>query len=406
MISLLRKTPFKNLCNLCNPCNPLQTSSSTFIVVMLDPDFGLSSRVMDGVRQEVQRHGMWNVLPLTTSQGDLLATLVEREQVAGVIGSFLSDRWVREFCEGIRIPVVNIGETSDIRSVPTVRTDNLAVGTLAGRHLLETGAAAYAVVQDSASYASRLRAEGFEVALAAAGVPNVLTPPRPGGYAPDDDWGLWAAAQPHPLAVFCTDDFLARRFIRRVRKAELRVPEDVAVLGVGDSPVDTVLSPIPLSSICIPAERIGKNSARILISLLNLENKESVPYLLPPEGVSVRESSSLRKGVCPLVSRALAYFERNLGSMSSVVELARACHVSRRSLETAFRHDLNRSPGEELRRMRMERAKQLLEGTDLPLNEVAERCGYPNAPWFWTRFRRDHGCTPLQYRLHVRSAHI
>ena len=378
-------------------------SSSLVLAVQIDPDFGFGSRVVDGIREEARQRRQWRILPISPSQDALLAPLLDRGQVAGVIGSFLSDRWVGDIPAGRGIPVVNVGDVSDIRAVPSVVTDNCAVGRLAARHLLETGAPALGIVSDPASHASKLRAEGFAHAVAEAGAAPPAVPPRGTGYSPDDDWGEWAAAQPHPLAVFCTDDFLARRFLRRVLRAGLRVPEDVAVLGVGDSPIDTVLAQVPLSSVRLPAERIGAEAFRRIEAARRGGGTDAPPLReLQPDGIAVRESTALRLGAGPLVARALAYLSENIEAAPSVAALAKACRASRRTLENAFRRDLGRSPGEEFRRMRILRATQLLQETDLPLTEVAASCGYAEAPWFWTAFKRETGQTPQECRLRTR----
>ena len=379
---------------------------------------------------------------MASSQESLLETLVREGRVGGVIGAFLGDRWAEALAEAgsvpmresvptkesvplgesvpmkESVPVVNVGDASEIRSVPSVVTDNVAVGRLAARHLLETGARAFGVVQDAASHASRLRAAGFAAALADAGRPAPLSPPRGPGYAVDETWGDWAAAQPRPLAVFCTDDFLARRLVRRCLAVGLRVPQDIAIVGVGDSPIDSVLAGVPLSSVQLPAERIGEAAFRKIEELLAgsrrehteiyernsfVKNQEIDMILVAPAGVSARESSALREGVGPLVGRALAYIEANLGAGVDVADVARACRAARRTLELAFRRDLGRSPGAELRRRRIERAARLLAETDLPPARIAELCGFADSPWFWTAFRRATGETPGTYRATVRA---
>ena len=393
------------------------------VAVLLDADFGFGARVADGVRVAA-RGGRWRVLPMASSQEGLLETLVREGRVGGVIGAFLGDRWAEALAEAgsvpmkESVPVVNVGDASEIRSVPSVVTDNVAVGRLAARHLLETGARVFGVVQDAASHASWLRAEGFAAALADAGRPAPLSPPRGPGYAVDETWGDWAAAQPRPLAVFCTDDFLARRLVRRCLAAGLRVPQDIAIVGVGDSPIDSVLAGVPLSSVQIPAERIGEVAFRKIEALLAGSHRKSTEIyehnslilqeeqktiLVAPEGVSARESSALREGVGPLVGRALAYIEANLGAGVDVADVARVCRAARRTLELAFRRDLGRSPGEELRRRRIERAARLLAETDLPPARIAELCGFADSPWFWTAFRRATGQTPGNYRATVRA---
>ena len=358
---------------------------------------------------------------MASSQERLLEALVRERRVAGVIGAFLGDRWAETLAAAGPVAIVNVGDASDIRSVPSVLPDNEAVGRLAAHHLLETGARTFGVVRDAASHASGRRAAGFAAALAAAGRPAPVSPPRGPGYAVDDTWGEWAAEQTRPLAVFCTDDFLARRLVRRCLFAGLRVPQDVAVLGVGDSPIDSVLAGVPLSSVRLPAERIGETAFRTLASLLGGSDTDGTEFLngnshterivqktilVAPDGVSARESSALREGVGPLVGRALAYIEANLGAGVDVEDVARACRAARRTLELAFRRDLGRSPGEELRRRRIGLASRLLAETDLPPARIAEMCGFADSPWFWTAFRRATGHTPLGWRAAGRGGTV
>ena len=408
-------------------------SGDPVVAVLLDvADAGFGARVAEGVRTAA-RHGRWRVLPMASSQERLLETLVRERRVTGVIGAFLGDRWAEALREAGNVAVVNVGDASEIRCVPSVVTDNAAVGRLAARHLLETGARSFGVVRDAASHASRLRAGGFAAALADAGRPAPESPPRGPGYAVDDTWGDWAAAQPRPLAVFCTDDFLARRLVRRCLAARLRIPQDIAVLGVGDSPIDSVIAGVPLSSVRLPAERIGTLAFRQIEAMANktttgekdafpdrverpedateiynhnqlLYNDKQKIIQVAPDGVSARESTALREGVGPLVGRALAYIEANLGAGVDVADVARACHASRRTLELAFRRDLGRGPGAELRRRRIERAASLLAETDLSPADIAHACGFADSPWFWTAFRRAMGETPVRYRARAHSA--
>lgn len=375
-------------------------TDSSILAILLDPDFGFGSRIVEGIQQEAQKHHRWTVLPLASSQEPLLRSLMESGKIGGIIGAFLSDRWAQDFANIRSIPVVNVGDASEIRSIPSVLVDNLAVGRLAAHHLLETGITNFGLLCDRASHASLLRKEGFLEALQAASIESVSEPPRAQGYAIDDEWGEWVLAQPHPIAVFCTDDFLARRLIRRVLQVGLQVPNDVAVLGVGDAPLDTVLSLVPLSSIRLPSARIGVAALRLVEALLRAskESLSGVSKTLPPEGISTRDSSSFRPATGPVVRKAVTYLSTHLSESPSVSDLARICNVSRRTLEQAFQRDLHHSPGDEIRSLRMTRAKQLLSNSGLPLATIAETCGFQNLPWFWTSFKKAQGVTPQEFR--------
>lgn len=72
--------------------------------------------------------------------------------------------------------------------------------------------------------------------------------------------------------------------------------------------------------------------------------------------------------------------------------------ISRRSLEIQFRKYLNRSPAREIRRVQLERSRDLLARRDLSITEVALECGFANATRFGVAFKKDTGKTPHGFR--------
>jgi LacI family transcriptional regulator len=73
--------------------------------------------------------------------------------------------------------------------------------------------------------------------------------------------------------------------------------------------------------------------------------------------------------------------------------------MSRTVFERRFRKLLNRTPHEQISSVRIERAKQLLSTTDLPVAQVAERSGFEHVEYFSTAFKRLAGDTPARFRL-------
>jgi LacI family transcriptional regulator len=81
-----------------------------------------------------------------------------------------------------------------------------------------------------------------------------------------------------------------------------------------------------------------------------------------------------------------------------VEDMAREAGVSRRVLERRFVELLDRTPADEIRRVRLERARQLLVETDLALSQVAEMAGFSSQAYFSDLFRRQTKMTAIQYR--------
>lgn len=370
------------------------------VALLLDTDFAYGTRVLEGVLSFARRSLRWRVLPLHSTQEGLLAELARDRRIDGVIGSFVSDRWVQGLAAERPMPFVNVGSASEIRSVPSVVVDDRAVGRLAARHLRERGWTHLGALHDPASHASRLRLEGFRDAAGG----TVSTPPRGTGYATDATWDDWVASLARPFAVFCASDFLARRFVHHLRTCGLRVPDDAAVVGVGDSVMDSVLAGVSLSSVPLPAERIGERAARRLQELLEQGAGGVTVETVPPETVAVRESSSRTVGLSPLVGRALAHIDEHLSQPLDVARVAAACGASRRLLELRFREELGASPASVVRDRRHALACRLLAETDLALVDVALAAGHAEPARFWTVFREREGRTPGDYRARHAAA--
>jgi transcriptional regulator GlxA family with amidase domain len=102
----------------------------------------------------------------------------------------------------------------------------------------------------------------------------------------------------------------------------------------------------------------------------------------------------------------LTWIDRNLVSDLSLPILARQAAMSTRSLSRRFREQVGATPANWIARMRVRRAQQLLETTNLAVERVAEECGFQSATVLREHFGRIVGTTPLAYRLAFRARAI
>ena len=77
--------------------------------------------------------------------------------------------------------------------------------------------------------------------------------------------------------------------------------------------------------------------------------------------------------------------------------------ISRRSLERLFIRVLNRTPAEEIRRVHFERAKFLIEQTDLSERDVAAASGFGSPEYMGYVFKRRMGIAPIKHRRKTRT---
>jgi LacI family transcriptional regulator len=367
------------------------------IAVLGDADLGFSTQVLEGVQWFAGRTPGWRVVPLHCTQDDLLDDLLRDGRLSGVIGAFISTRWVAGL-PGKPVPLVNIGSLSEIAGLPSVIPDHQGVGRLAAEHLLQGGWHVLGCLHERASFAARQQLVGF-CAVAEAGGATVSQPAASESFATGANWEAWLRSLPQPAAVFCTSDRLARRLLALLQHLNWRVPEQVAVVGVGDSAFESTLAGMGISSVVLPGQRIGVRAAARLHARLEKGVVDQGVEVLPPETLVVRDSSAVVCSCDPVVSRAVGLMlQRPVGAALTATALARQVGLSRRALEVRFRRALGHGPATEMRRRRLWQVQRLLTGTDLTLDEIASRTGFCGAQHLATQFKRAMACTPGTYR--------
>ncbi len=115
-----------------------------------------------------------------------------------------------------------------------------------------------------------------------------------------------------------------------------------------------------------------------------------------------RRRLDLRNGIVEVAYRAGAVLVKREVLISAVDDVVEELKISRRRLEQRFQSALGRTPAAEIRRARIERARHLLEATDVPLSQIAFDCGFTDAPRLSKVFRREMRMTPSQYRMRAR----
>jgi LacI family transcriptional regulator len=201
---------------------------------------------------------------------------------------------------------------------------------------------------------------------------------------------------PRPAAIWCGEDALGVAVCEAAEGLGLRIPEDVAVLGLGNFRAADCSSP-PLSSIPLPGERIGHQAFAVLDR--KLSGELGLPSYLPvePPPVVVRQSTFGDPTRDPLM-RALALIADRACEGITVGEIAKAVALSTQTLNTRFQQRFGRSPGDEIRRTKLATAKRHLADPRLSIARIADLCGFNQQSKFSNFFRRETGVSPRVWR--------
>ena len=114
--------------------------------------------------------------------------------------------------------------------------------------------------------------------------------------------------------------------------------------------------------------------------------------------------SGIRGGLAPhKLQKVLSYIDERLAEPVGVRDLASQVHMSPFHFARRFKQAVGTPPHAYITHVRIERAKRLLAGTNLPLIEVATRVGYRTQAHFTGVFHRYVGTTPRAYRVSSRK---
>lgn len=334
--------------------------------------------------------------------GDL-KRLVKRDGVQGIVAAIHSTTMERRFA-ALGIPVVNVSNSIPRARLPVVTQDDAQVGRLAAEHLRACGCRALGFWgQPGASYSDQ-RLAGFRAAAKAAGLAAGVDGCADWEASSFERMKAWLAKQARPLGLFAVLDSYALALMRAARDLGWRVPEDVAVLGAGDEDFLVQFESVPLSSVRLPARQIGHEAAALLERMMTRGERAASGVRLPGAEIVARRSTDVIYAEDEAVGRAVRFIRERAVTNPYVADVAKAAGVSVVALQTRFRAALGRTVLEEITRVRVGRAQELLSGTELKMDAVAEGCGFPNSQRFSVVFRKVAGVSPAAYRRQFREA--
>jgi len=209
--------------------------------------------------------------------------------------------------------------------------------------------------------------------------------------------GKWIASLPTPVGLMaCTDDFTLLVMVA-CKAIGRRIPEDVALIGVGNDLAICELAAVPVSSIALNTERSGYDAAGRLDALMR-DGKDREPIVVPPLDVIERQSTDIMLIADTHVARVLAYIRDHSQSPLHVDELTALVPLSRRALYTRFERTVGEPIYRYVQRVRMDRFARLLVETTLPVARIAEHLGFEEEKNVSRTFRKVKGLTPQAYR--------
>ncbi len=356
-----------------------------------------------GIKEYARLHGPWEIYSSDDYYPRRLPSL-DRWNGDGIVGRFAAPELIAAAVRS-GIPAVNIADAPKEMPFPRILVDNRAIGRRAAEHLLEMGFRRFATVSSSGWSAEERRA-GFREKIDEAGFDCSEDYPYRHDAAWDRRYGKvskalveWLKQLRKSVGILAAYDRVGSGVIRAILAAELRIPEDAAVVSSGNNEMLCECAPVSLSSVEIPYRRMGYEAAAMLDRIMQGRKPPKKPLFLEPGDVVQRSSSGLAADVDPDTAEAIQFIRRNAYGPLCIGDVIQNTGVSRKTLENRFHEVLGRCPYEEVTRLRLERAQQLLRETVLPVTQVAKMSGFTDGRHISVVFRKNLDMTPTEFRL-------
>lgn len=386
------------------------TQKRNLTIAFVVPTVGLNTRrILKGISRYIMINPAWHLRLACGDSKNLLPVLAK----AGIDGAFISVQTERlnENLIEMKLPCIALQCLNIPKGIPYLTADSFNAGKIVAEHFLERGFRNFAYYSLSNVIWSQQRMEGFRGRLKEAGYSTSIYNVNAKGNSAKD-WQIgrtwikgfdgplnWLKSLRKPVALMTCDDGVGYDLIEAAGEAGIRIPENVAIVGMdNDEALCNAIKP-PLSSIDANTEQAGFEAAELLNAMIiGKEPITSRAVLARAVSVVVRQSSDILAINDPSVAAAVHFIRTRFNSLIQVADVVEAAALSRRALEKKFRQILNRSILDEIMRVRIEHICELLLKSSMSIDQIAASSTFVSTSHLIRAFKKHKGMPPRTFR--------
>jgi len=389
--------------------DPAGERSSPLVALLVETSLASGRDIISGIAQYLREHRPWAIYHKPMSLSEDVPSWLRQWRGQGIIVRAQSLEVVRAV-RATGLPVVDVLGIVPGSRLPEVHVEDRQIAALVAQHLLQRGFRHFGFFGIPEESWSTWRRDGFREALGdLAGGLQVLEVPRDSRFRNprterEDLLGHWLRDLPKPAGIMVASDQFGPPLLEACLRMGIKVPDEVAVVGVdNDETLCEVCNP-PLSSVDAGHRALGYRAAALLDELMAGQAPPPGPLFVAPGGIFTRMSSDVLATEDREVAQALRLIREHACEGWSATEVIERIPLSRSVLQRRFRKETGRTLQEELINVRLRRACQLLTESELPLIDVTERAGFKHQEYFGAAFKARFGRSPAEYRREAKLA--
>lgn len=374
------------------------------VILHIETSREYGRQLLRGIAKYSSLRGPWSLYREASGFGQSLTSLKNW----GATGIITRDIGRIKDIINTGIPTIVSIHFSRSINTPIIVADDVSVGRMAAEHLLERGLRHFGFCGFDDAHWSEARKESFPKRIAEAGFKtHIYRQPRSSARRkwPQEQKELvkWLVDLPKPVGILACNDDRGQHVIEACKVAGLRVPEEIAVVGVDNDPTVCELTDPPLSSVALSVEKAGYEAAELLDLMMKGMEPAKRQIIVHPTHIVARRSSAILAIEDSVLANVLQFIRQNANRAVGVRDVADRVSMSRRTLERRFRKVLRRSIYQQIRYERVERLAQMLMETNLSIGEIATSLDFPSVAHVGRMFHAVKGMSPRAYRARLKG---
>ena len=369
------------------------------IVLLLETSRAFGRQLIMGIAHYSRLNGPWSFYKEPVDLKSSIPHLTNWKPD----GIIMRDSLITKELLKLKIPtILAIHDSKYPKDLPVIKTDSYSIAKMASDHLLEKGLKNFAFCGFNNYDWSKERGFYFKQFLHEAGFKtHIYFPPK----NLKNDWeseqhhvSEWIKVLPKPIGIFTCNDDRGQHILEVCKMINLKVPEDVAVIGVDNDPMICDIGDPPLTSIALNVESAGYAAAKLMDQLINKKKITGKQIMVTPSHIVQRQSTDILAVDNAEVALAIHYIKKNAKNKIFVRDVVKATNLSRRTLEILFRKTIHRSIYDEIRLVRIEWISKLLIETDLSISQITSLFNFTDVEHISRYFKKEKGIGLREFR--------
>lgn len=374
------------------------------VAVLIESSMASGRQVLDGITRYVHQADPWSIYHEPGHVQNRVPEWLESWSGDGILARIRSKELAKALLAK-DVPVVDVLGNSPHPDIPVVKVNDPAIAKLAISHLMDRGFRSFGYCGMQGAMWSQRRYKSFNEIVTKLGYELLDCQLSPSfsdrtwfSKAQRERLVRWIHRLSKPCGVMACNDITAQKILQACQQAKVMVPEEVAVIGVdNDVTLCKICDPM-LSSIIAGHDQVGFRGAELLDRLMQGKSVSKEPQIVGVPDIAVRQSTDALTVDNLDVVAAVRFIRENACTDIGVKDVTSHVAISYSTLTRQFHRVLSRSIHDEILRVRIQRARDLLQDTKLTLGQISQLVGFKHQEYFGKIFRTTIGMTPGQYR--------